>query len=430
MLREACTVAVVASWPHRDAVATTRAFRIVVAASAMTPLVLVAAVFVSAELRGRRLAESLVDEAVTQAGWALSREGEPGSVAECLGRALDTAPDVSRDAPWMSVDLFDIRDGKRPLESLPATALASLTINDPWLRETVACTRRSTLEAITGLGPLADPLHRRRQALPRLQEAVAALAPLRVRLLSSHGQHDEALGLCAATFSLVSDLLWLEGPEASLGALGMAGNLVRPCVDASLATPDAASVARFDTALAAVEARVPPYAHVMRLERVAQELRLFGAFFTPAQVSRLPPGARSMVTTSASLARAPWERVGLSHWWKACDRGFEGIIAAADLPEPRRTRDVLAAQRHFASPWLRLVAVNPLDVRYEMYAESHEVLPMSLALVRAAVSARDGTPTSTPLITVTVRQDEVEVAPRQPEWRRAGYVVARKSRAP
>ncbi|MDX2009779.1 MAG: hypothetical protein SFW67_06305, partial [Myxococcaceae bacterium] len=398
--------------------ATSRALRIVVAASVATPLLLVAGVFVSAELRGRRLAASLVDEANAQAGWALSRAGEPGSIAECVGRALDAAPDVSRDAPWMSVDLFDVRDGKRPLESLPGTALASLTVNDPWLRETVACTRRSTLEAVAGLGPLAEPLHRRRQALPRLQEAVAALAPLRVRLLSSHGQHDEALTLCAATFALVSDVLWLEGPEASLGALGMAGNLVRPCVDAALATTDDTVAARFDASLAVVESRVPPYAHVMRLERVAQKLRLFGTFFTPAQVTRLPPGAQSMVTTSASLSRRPWERVGLSHWWKACDRGFEGVIAAADLPEPRRTRDILTAQRHFMSPWLRLVAVNPLDVRYEMYAESHEVLPMSLALVRAAVTARHGVPAPTPLIDVTVRDDGIEVAPRQPEWRR------------
>jgi hypothetical protein len=411
-------------------VSSSRAFRVVLALSVGAPLLLLAGVFVSAELRGRRLAETLVDEAAQQAAWTRQRDGEPGSIAECLGWALDAAPDVSRDAAWMSVALFDVRDGRLPLESLPGTALASLTVNDPWLRETVACARRSTLEAVSGLGPLAEPLHRRRQALPRMQEAVAALAPLRVRLLSAHGQHDEALALCAGTFSLVADLLWLEGPEASLGALGMAGNLVRPCVDAALAIPDDALAARFDEALVAVEARAPPYAHVMRLERLAQELRLFGTFFTPAQVARLPAGAKSMVTTSASLSRAPWERVGLSHWWKACDRGFEGVIAAADLPEPRRTREIVAAQKHFASVWLRLVAVNPLDVRYEQYAESHEVLPMSIGLVRAAISARRSVPGSTPLIDVTVRDEGLEIAPRQSEWRRLAFVVPRQRATP
>ncbi|MDX2015604.1 MAG: hypothetical protein SFW67_35755, partial [Myxococcaceae bacterium] len=55
-----------------------------------------------------------------------------------------------------------------------------------------------------------------------------------------------------------------------------------------------------------------------------------------------------------------------------------------------------------------------------------EVLPMSLALVRAAVTARHGVPAPTPLIDVTVRDDGIEVAPRQPEWRRAAYVVGSK----
>lgn len=391
---------------------------------AVTPLVLVAGLLVSAELRGRRLAERLIGDANLQASWHLDRDGgQPGSVAECLGRALDRSPDVSRDAPWMSAALFDVRDGTAPLESLPATALSSLTLNDPWLRETVACNQLTSLQAVPGLGPLADPLHPRRQALPRLQEALAALAPLRVRLLADHGQHDEALALCEGVLAVAIDLSWLEGPEAALGNLGVVGNLVRPCVDAVLADPDDARVQRFDATLERLERRVPPYAHVMALERVAQELRLFGSLFAAEQMARLPPGPQRMVATSASLTRAPWERVALSYWWRGCDEGFTAVIAAADRSEPSRTRDILSGQRHFASPWLRLLSVNPLDVRYEMYTESHDVLALSVGLVRAAVTARKNVPTPTALLDVQVRAGVVEVTPRQSEWRRASFTA-------
>lgn len=395
--------------------------RLLLASLALLPVVLLLGVVVSAELRGRRLAEQLIVDANRLAASSRERpahrESRAGSVAECLGRALDAAPDVSRDAAWMMPQVMDVRSGKAPLESLPSAALEALTKHDPWLRETLACTHFTTVEAVAGLGPLAEPLHARRQALPKLQETTAALAPLRVRLLLQHGQTREALEVCADGFALVADLLWLEGPEASLGSLGQSTGLAVPCADAVWSAQDDALVAAFVAQLETISHNTPPYSHVMELERVAQELRLFGTFFTPPQVARLPPGARSMVGTSASLTRGRQERVGLANWWSACDRAFKGVIAAADLPEPDRTRGILVAQRGFESKWLSLVRVPPIDIRYQMYAESHEALPMSLELVLVTATLRSGREPVTRFIEVKRDGERLSLTPKTAEWR-------------
>jgi hypothetical protein len=394
--------------------------RLVVGGLLVLPVALSLGLVVASELRARRLAEKLVADANALARFSRERpphrNARPGEVADCLARALDAAPDVSRDAPWMSVPVNEVRAGRAPLERLPPPALEALTKHDPWLRETFACTQLTTLTPAPGLGPLAEPLHARRQALPKLQEATASLAPLRVRALLEHGQVEEALAVCADGLALVSDLLWLEGPEASLGSLGQATGLANPCADAVWRAPDDVSVARFVEQLDQLARNAPPYSHVLRLERVAQELRMFGTFFTVEQSARLPPGARSMVATSASLARGRQERVGLANWWSACDRAFLGVIAAADLPEPDRTRGILTAQRDFESRWLKLVRVPPLDVRYQMYAESHEALPMSLELVRAAAALRRGEAPVTRLIDVKRSGDVVTLMPKTAEW--------------
>lgn len=391
--------------------------RLVIGGLLVLPVVLALGLVVASELRARRLAEKLVADANALARFSRERpphrNARPGQVADCLARALDTAPDVSRDAPWMSPAVTDVRAGLAPLETLPAPALEALTKHDPWLRETLACTHLTTLAPAPGLGPLAEPLHARRQALPKLQEATGSLAPLRVRALLQHGQLTEALDVCADGFALVSDLLWLEGPEASLGSLGQATGLAVPCAEAVWRAEDEPAVARFVEQLDQLARAAPPYSHVMQLERVAQELRMFGTFFTAEQVARLPPGARSMVATSASLARGRQERVGLANWWSACDRAFLGVIAAADLPEPDRTRGIVTAQRGFESRWLLLVRVPPLDVRYQMYAESHEALPMSLELVRTAAALRRGETPATRLIEVKGHT----LTPKTSEWR-------------
>lgn len=393
--------------------------RLLFAGVTLLPLMLLGGVVISAELRARRLAETLVVEAVAQAAFSRERTpargAEPGSLTDCLARALDAAPDVSRDAPWLSPQVLAVRAGRAPLESLPASALEALTKHDPWLRATLACTHLTTMAPVAGLGPLAEPRHARRQALPKLQEATAALAPLRVRLLVEHGQFPEALEVCSDGLALVGDLLWLEGPEASLGALGQSTGLVQPCADAVWKTADEALVTAFVTELEQVGRNAPPYARVVQLERVAQQVRMFGAFFTTDQVARLPLGARSMVS---SYAPSRLERIGLANWWSSCDRAFLGVIAAADLPEPARTRAILTAQRDFESRWLSLVRVPPLDVRYQMYAESHEALPMSLEVLRVTARLRTSAPPPARFIDVKpTGTGGFELSPKTAEWR-------------
>lgn len=393
--------------------------RLLVTALALLPLVLLGGVAVAAELRAKRLAEQLVTDAVAQAAFSRerppARAAERSSVTDCLALALDAAPDVSRDAPWLSPQVLAVRAGAAPLESLPASALEAMTKHDPWLRATLACTHGSTMAPVAGLGPLAEPLHARRQSLPRLQEATAALAPLRVRLLVQHGQFREALEVCTDGLALVGDLLWLEGPEASLGSLGQSTGLVQPCADAVWGTTDEALVKSFVAQLEQVSRNAPPYARVVQLERVAQELRMFGTFFAADQAARLPVGARAMLN---SLAPSRVERVGLAHWWSSCDRAFVGVIAAADLPEPARTRAILSAQRNFQSRWLSLVRVPPLDVRYQMYAESHEALPMSLELLLVAAALRTSPAPPTRFIEVKATSaGAFELSPKTAEWR-------------
>lgn len=393
--------------------------RLLVAALALLPVLLLGGVVVAAELRARRLAEALIVDANGLASFSKQRPPhraeKEGSVTDCLARALDTAPDVSRDAPWNSPQVMNVRAGLEPLETLPSTALDSLTRNDPWLRETLACTHLTTLEPIAGLGPLAEPLHARRQALPKLQEATASLAPLRVRLLVQHQQLREALEVCSDGLALVADLLWLEGPEASLGALGESTGLVRPCADA-VWSADSSLITTFEAQLQQVQQNTPPYSRVMELERVAQELRMFGTFFTAEQTGRLPIGARSMVTTSASLSRGRQERVGLANWWSSSDRAFKGVIAAADFEEPARTRAINLAQKDFESRWLSLVRVPPLDVRYQMYAGSHEVLPTSVELLLATIALKRKEPPPTRFIDVKERDGIVSLTPKTSEW--------------
>lgn len=394
-------------------------FRVMVGGLVAVPVALLVGALVASELRARRLAGRLVDDALALSAFSRSRPAhrEPlgGAVADCLGSALDTAPDVSRDAPWPSTEVLEVRAGRRPLEALPASALDALTRHDPWLRLALSCSRREVLAPVPGLGPLADPLHRRRAALPKLQEAAAALAPLRVRLLVQHRQTREALTVCTDALALVSDLLWLEGPEASLGALGQASGVVGPCADA-LWQADAPLVDEVGAQLEHLASQRPPYAHVLRLERVAQELRMFGAFVSPTQAARLPPGAQSMVATASTLSRGRLERVGLANWWSHADRAFLDVIAAADLAEPARTRAILDAQRGFESRWLSLVRVPPLDVRYQMYAESHDVLPTALELLAATVALRRKVAPIARLIDVKRSEGRVVLTPKATEW--------------
>lgn len=395
-------------------------FRLVLGALALLPIGLVAGLSLSSELRAKRLAERLVADALVLANQRRERpphrDAKVGSVTRCLEAALDTAPDVSRDVPWMTPQSLAVRRGEAPVESLPSRALEALTKHDPWLRSTIACTHFDTLEAGAGLGPLVDPLHPRRQALPTLQEAAAALAPLRVRLLVEHGQLAEALEVCGDSLALAGDLLWLEGPEASLGALSQATGVVPSCAEALWRASDDEAAA-FQLQLDRVRANAPPYSRVVQLERVAQELHIFGAFVTPEQATSLPAGPLSMVRTAQSLARSRVERVGLARWWSSADRAFAGVMAAADLPEPRRSREIVLAQKDFESKWLSLVKVPPLDVRYQMYAESHEALPMSLELLSAVAQLRKGVTPATIFIDVTSTADEVQLTPKPLEWR-------------
>lgn len=362
--------------------------KVTLAALAAVPVLLALGVLGAIELRAKRFTEPLVADAIRVASFSRSRVRlQQGSAGECLARALDTAPDVSRDVPWSTPTIHDVIVGTKPLTDLPGTALDSMARNDPWLRSTVACTRLPLLEPVDGVGPLAVLAHPRRQALPKLQETAGTLTPLRVRVLVEHGAFAEAMELCADALGLASDELWLEGHEASLGGLGQANRLVQPCADAVWRSRDEALVRELKDRLALLAREAPPYSHVMELERVAQSLSVFGGFMSAEQRGRLPAGAEAMVVT-ASRPRPLLERLALAAWWPSADRAFRGLVTVADAPVVDRTRLMVAARGDFESPWMRVFGGMPLDVRYELYAESHDALATAIEFLQVTAALK------------------------------------------
>ena len=60
--------------------------------------------------------------------------------------------------------------------------------------------------------------------------------------------------------------------------------------------------------------------------------------------------------------------------------------------------------------------VPPLDVRYQMYAGSHEVLPTSVELLLTTIALKRGETPATRFIDVKERDGVVSLVPRTSEW--------------
>jgi hypothetical protein len=344
------------------------------------------------------LGARLVEDAQALEALRFSRAGTPGNELECLGHHADLAPDSSRAVPWTHPVVLGIREGSLPIDTLPAPMRAHLDAHTPWLGSLLSCAALDTVAPTTGVGPIPDVSHPRRQRVPRLQESVMALLPLRLRLLTATGQPDLATAECTAGLQLALDVYRLEGLEGLLGALATTRALVPACGAAA----DAASPEARRAHLAAIErlrAELPPFSRVMQLERVQSSLRLFGAWLPPDLDARLPPGARAAtasaraVTTERGLAST----TALRLYWRRFDAAMRRCADVADLEEPTRTTALVDAMKGFESPTLhRFFTSEPADLRYQLYAQEADQVKVMLELLAAAARLRDAPDAAVP----------------------------------
>ncbi|MGV3624104.1 MAG: hypothetical protein ACO1OB_25025 [Archangium sp.] len=336
--------------------------------------------------QARALAAGVVDDArALDARSFTVSANEPGSVIDCLGRAADVSPDLSRQLPWTDAAVMAVTSGAQPFSSLSEAARAEIEARRSWVGEVAACARLTTVAPASGLGAFADVRHGRRQSMPRAMEALTSLAPLLMRDALEHGRADDALELCAATLTVTVAWMRLEGLEAMLPTLGPVRAVDASCGDA-LSAASAERRARFSKRMNDVRALAPDAAELMRLERTSLALQLFGAWFPAELDAKLPAGARLMTADQRAHA---WARgfaatLALRLYWRKFDRGMREVEAAAKLPAAERDAAIIDAQNRLAAPFLRRsLASDPMDLRYQMYASYLDTLQARLEALRA-----------------------------------------------
>lgn len=337
-------------------------------------------------VQARSLANGVVTDARELDARTFTLEGnEPGNVIDCLGRAADVSPDLSRLLPWTDAAVFAVTNGSQPFSSLSEQARTEVDAQRAWVGEVISCGKLATVAPAGGLGAFADVRHGRRQSMPRLMESLTSLAPLLMREALQHGRADDAVELCGATLTVTTAWMRLEGLESMLPTLGP----VR-AVDASCGMAlDAASSearARFAKRMRDVVRLAPDAAEMMRLERTSLALQLFGAWM-PAQFDAQLPANAKLIT--ADQRADPWTRgfaatIALRLYWRKFDRGMREVEAAATLPSTERDAAIIAAQNRLAAPILRrFLASDPMDLRYQMYAGYLDALHARLEALRA-----------------------------------------------
>lgn len=334
--------------------------------------------------QARSLGRKLVDDAVALESRRFELpHNAPGDLIDCLGREADVSPDVSRTLPWAGTLVMTITNGSRALSTVPWPTREALRRHQAWLARVEACGGLRTVAAGPGVGPFADVRHGRRQSMPRLMEALTSLAPLTMREALESNRPDEALKTCAAVLTVSTAWLRLEGLEAMLATMGPARAVMPACNDAlELASDDAKEA--FRARLEDVRALAPGYAEVMRIERTQLGLRLFGAWLPQSLDAQLPMTGRLM---TADQRETRWSRgvpatLALRLYWRKFDRGMREVEAASTLPATEREAAILEAQKHLAAPFLRrFLASDPMDLRYQMYAEYLDALHERLRLL-------------------------------------------------
>lgn len=365
------------------------------------------------------LGAQLVDDAHRLDDVRFTRAGRPGNELDCLGHHADVAPDTSRAVPWTHPVVLGVREGSLPVAELPPEMREVLDARTPWLDSLTACAALDTVAPTAGLGPIPEPNHPRRQALPRLQESVMSLLPLRLRARLADGRVDEAALACTAGLQLGLDVYRLEGLEGLLGALATTRALVPACAAAA----DAASPggrARFLAAVERLRGELPPFSRDMQLERVQLSLRLFGAWLPADLDARLPAAARAITASAraATTERGLVPTTALRLSWRRFDAAMRRCAEAADLPEPARTAALVAAMKGFESPTLhRFLTAEPADLRYQLYAQEADQLRVMLELLAVAARLHDAplAPVPSGYTRVDTPDGLVTLTPTRPE---------------
>ena len=364
------------------------------------------------------LGAKLVDDAQRLEDTRFTRSGRPGNEMDCLGRQADLAPDSSIVVPWMHPTVLGVREGSLPLSALSQPMQDFLHAQAPWLDALVACAGFDTVAPTAGIGPAVDPTHPRRQALPKLGDAVMALMPPHLLEWTRSGRADDAALACVSTLQLMVDVYRLEGLEGLLGALATTRTLAPACAAASDAASDDAR-ARYAAAVSRLRDELPPFSRVMQLERVQLSLRLFGPWLPRDLDARLPPGAQAITSAARSSreTRGLVPTAALRLYWRRFDAAMQRCADVADLPEPARTPALVDAMGGFESPTLhRFFTSEPADLRYQLYAQEADQVRVMLDLLALAATIDTAPDTPTPPgFTRVDHQGLVTVTPVMPD---------------
>ena len=324
--------------------------------------------------------EGLVRDAVALEARTFELAGTEGSVMDCLGRAADVSPDISRSVPWTLPEVMAVTAGRTALTPLTRTELEN---NRAWLGATLACAQLKTVAVAPGLGPFADVRHGRRQTMPRLMESLTALAPISMREAMERSVPGEALETCSEVLTLTTSWLRLEGLEAMLPTLGASRTVLPACHDALMQVSEEERL-RFRARAAELLALSPEYPEVMALERTQLGLRLFGAWLPPELDVQLPDSARLITKTQRDTRfdRGVRSTLALRLYWRRFDAGMREVEAVSSLPPATRASAILAAQSRLDAPFLRrFFTADPVDLRYQMYAVYLDQLRATLGLL-------------------------------------------------
>jgi len=343
-----------------------RVFRMLIALLVVLPL----AALLVYSMQARALSQRLSAEAQQLDARRFELAGsEDGNLVECLALASDIGPDVSFSLP-MRGDAVRHAITNAPEFAQDTAARDEARRIGSWLDNTLHCARLRTVAPTSGIGVFPDLLNRRRQTMPRTMESLAALVPMSMRELLLTTRADEALEQCAATLTLTTAWLRLEGLESELATLGPTNTVMPICREAFIAATPGARL-RFTARIHELITLTPDFSEVMRIERVQLSLRHYGAWIAPDIAATFPEQARLAIDKQHGerWARGITTTLALRAYWKQFDRGMRELETVSALPAPQRERDLERAQKQLEAPFLwRFIPAAPVDLKYQLYS--------------------------------------------------------------
>jgi hypothetical protein len=313
--------------------------------------------------RAGSLGDRLVREANTRFRAAWPRPSHAGSPTPgSFGQAMEPlVPELLRLHKSSDYDVLakdkacqPLEQGTASYEDLPPACRQLLDSRRDVLLRILAATRAGTGGLPPGLNSFSDPRH------PHQPNSVAALrnllrfAALETRRRLSRGEASAAVDTCLDSLALSRELALDGGLRGVI--LSSAGHeqLYQPCAGAL----DAAPLERKRQALSQLgwlREGYPPLSQVFQDESLLIQLGYYGELLSEEQRLALVPEAQAIARSGLSLGVLPGPPSLARHHWSTTVKGFDALVAAADLPMDERRKafariDAALEQRWFEVP--------------------------------------------------------------------------------